>query len=135
MYYGFLSIFSCYDENSKYVSENAYKENLTKQTLMCSQTLSQLYSHGVKKDSKKKLEFFFYTDNENNANKLSQELTELKYSSNVDKSAHDNKIFLINGWSTEMEMEEKIVMIWTRSMCEIGYKYDCDFDGWGTNVD
>ena len=45
------------------------------------------------------------------------------------------KIFVITGWTSPIKMDENTVLNWTKDMCEVGYKYDCDFDGWGTNPD
>ncbi|MBL7829785.1 MAG: hypothetical protein JNK41_02060 [Saprospiraceae bacterium] len=30
-------------------------------------------------------------------------------------------------------MAEEVVKQWTKKMCELGYKFDCEFDGWGTD--
>jgi regulator of RNase E activity RraB len=29
-------------------------------------------------------------------------------------------------------MDDGTVQSWAKEMCELGYKFDCDFDGWGT---
>jgi hypothetical protein len=34
-----------------------------------------------------------------------------------------------------MPMETTNVINWTKQMCKIGYQFDCEFDGWGTNPD
>ena len=31
-----------------------------------------------------------------------------------------------------MQMSNEVVTKWVEQMCKLGYKFDCDFDGWGT---
>jgi regulator of RNase E activity RraB len=50
-------------------------------------------------------------------------------------SAGSEKLFMVTGWTTIMKMENEILKNWTKQMCELGYKFDCDFDGWGTTPD
>ncbi|MFC3562039.1 ribonuclease E inhibitor RraB [Pedobacter jamesrossensis] len=37
--------------------------------------------------------------------------------------------------ATKMKMTDEVVKQWTKQMCELGYKFDCEFDGWGTEPD
>ena len=34
-----------------------------------------------------------------------------------------------------MKMDDQAVQLWTKEMSELGYKFDCEFDGWGTTPD
>jgi hypothetical protein len=33
---------------------------------------------------------------------------------------------VITGWTTEITMSDAAVLDWTREMCILGFKYDCD---------
>jgi hypothetical protein len=48
----------------RYVSESAFSQNRTKQTVMAPQTMAQLRKYGVTDETELKLEFFFYTNTE-----------------------------------------------------------------------
>ena len=122
--------------SKKYISEAALKSSLAKQSEMNSQTLDQLRNYGVTSDSKLKLEFFFYTNEQDKASNLSIDLKEIGYEiETVDKAANEDKLWVISGWTTEIKMDISSVTDWTTKMCKVGFEHDCEFDGWGTNPD
>src|SRR5687767_6654263 len=131
---GFLDIFKS-NSNERFVSESQFRDNLNKQVELAPETLSQLKNYGTTDDSELKLEFFFYAKMLNNAEQLAGELKKLNYEVEFGKSAGDKKLFIITGWTTKMKMDDQTVQSWTKEMCELGYKFDCEFDGWGTMPD
>jgi len=102
---------------------------------MTPQTLSQLRELKVDEMCELKLEYFFYTNTIEKSNELVEEIRKLNYSVQNGVSAGDKKLFVVTGWTTKMKMTNQIVNNWTKEMCELGYKYDCEFDGWGTTTD
>lgn len=119
--------------SSKFVTEKAFKANLSKQLSMTPKTLKQLRQYNITDSSMLKLEFFFYGKSEKNSSDLADKLKTLQYSVEHGPSADDPKTLIITGWTTPIKMDESSVLDWTKLMCEIGYEFDCDFDGWGTN--
>lgn len=136
---GFLStLFGCGNrdaDQTRYVSDSAYRENLAKQTTMSPMTLEQLRKYGVTDETNLKLEFFFYTDDEAKASGLAKVLAERSYSVEHGQSTSDDDRLIVTGWTTRMSMDESTVVQWTREMCELGFEHDCEFDGWGTKPD
>lgn len=126
-------MFNIFKGNSKFVSEKEYKKNLATQLNLSPQTVAQLREHGVTDNTKLKLEYFFYTDLPEKASTLAKSLENLGYSVEYGESVNDKKIQIITGWTVPITMETGIVLEWTEHMCKLGYEYDCDFDGWGTN--
>jgi len=59
----------------------------------------------------------------------------LKYEVKHGQSAGAKHEFIITGWTTKMKMQADVVANWAEQMCDLGYKYDCEFDGWGTSPD
>ena len=57
------------------------------------------------------------------------ELDKLKYEVKFGSSLSNKKLFIITGWTIVMRMSNDIVLNWTKEMCEMGYNFDCDFDG------
>jgi len=96
--------------------------------------LSELRKHGVTEDKSLKIEYFFYTNAKEKADALAEKIKELNYSVLVSSDASDNTLWVITGWTNKIKISEAELATWTKEMCEIGYYYDCDFDGWGTNV-
>lgn len=131
----FASIFGCSKNgHRRYFSETAFRENLSKQTAMSPQTIAVLRKHGVSSSAALKLDFFFYTDAEPKAEQLAGSLRALKYEVESKPSPSDARLIQISGRTTPIRMSEKDVVAWTREMCELGYKHDCKFDGWGTDT-
>jgi regulator of RNase E activity RraB len=119
----------------QFVTEKALGHNMSKQIQMVPETMEQLRKIIVSADQELKLEYFFYTNTIDKANRFASELEKLNYKVDHGQSAGDKKCFVITGWTTKMRMENDIVANWTKEMCELGYKFDCDFDGWGTSPD
>lgn len=116
-----------------FVSEADFNANRTKQIAMAPQTMEQLRGYGVTDESELKLEYFFYTNTREKAEGLAKDLADRGYDGGHDVAAGDSSQFVITGWTTPMKMTDEIVAGWTGEMCDLGYKFDCEFDGWGTN--
>lgn len=120
-------------KSRQFVSETAFNSNSDKQMQMTPQTLDQLRKFNVTADKELKLEYFFYTNTPDKAEKLASEIGKLNYTVQHGVSAGDKKLFIVTGWTTKMKMADEVVKQWTKQMCELGYKFDCEFDGWGTD--
>ena len=120
------------DGNKQFVSESTFQNNRTKQMQMTPLTMKELKKINVSEDKELKLEYFFYTNTDKKATAFAKELQKLNYEVKSGQSAGDKKLFIITGWTTKMLMEDSIVANWTKTMCELGYDFDCEFDGWGT---
>ncbi|MBC7889251.1 MAG: ribonuclease E inhibitor RraB [Ferruginibacter sp.] len=99
------------------------------------QTLNRLRKLQITDDEELKLEYFFYTNTQNKAAQLAAEMEKLHYTVKHGVSAGDKNLFIVTGWTTRMKMSDEIVRKWTNKMCETGYIFDCEFDGWETNPD
>ena len=127
------SLKSMFGSSGKYVSEKMYHASLASREKTTPQLLKQLRGHGVSDSEEKKLEFFFYTDTSEKGRQLSDELKKLEYESTY-RQAAKGKLICITGWTAPIQMSDAVVMAWDKQMVDLGYKFDCDFDGWGTKV-
>ncbi len=118
---------------SRFVTERVCRDNLARQVSMTPQTMAQLRECGVSKAAMLRLEFFFYTDMDRKAEALAKALNAMGYQAGSDRSAGDNRLFLVNGWTVPLKMDDSVVLDWTRQMCKLGCEHDCEFDGWGTD--
>ena len=117
----------------RYLSEEQHRENLSSQLATSPETMEQLRGFGIKEDRSVKLEYFFYTNSVNKAEALSSELGGIGYQAEFEKCDNPTKIRIVVGASEPVQMAEAQVLEWTEKMCNIGYKHDCEFDGWGLN--
>lgn len=122
-------------DNGQFVTEKAFSINRDKQMQMKPQTLNQLRKLNITADKELKLEYFFYTNTADKAEKFATEIEKLDYSVENRVSAGYKKLFIVTGWTSKMKMADEVVKQWTKQMCELGYKFDCEFDGWGTEPD
>ena len=118
-----------------YVTEEAFKNNSSKQVEAVSTVLGVLRKHSLSDTNLRSLEFFFYTNTMEKAKLLAEELQKKEYSVAYRKSGYNKKQFVITGWTRKISIEDSALADWAKEMCELGYKYDCEFDGWGTNID
>lgn len=121
--------------SKQFVSEEKLEESVSRQTGLVPATLETLRHLEDKPSEELRLEFFFYTNTAAKAKEFSDFLKKRGYSVEYAKAAGISNAFLITGWSTKISMKEENVMAWTQEMCELGYQYDCEFDGWGTTPD
>lgn len=119
--------------SKEFVNEKAFDNNRAKQMQLTPKVLEQLYKLDITEEKELKLEYFFYTDTVEKAEQLAKELEKLNYSVQHGVSASNKKLFIITGWTNKMKMADNVVINWTEKMCEIGYEFDCEFDGWGTS--
>jgi regulator of RNase E activity RraB len=117
----------------QFVSESRFNTNRDKQIQCSPQILEQLRELNVGVEKQLELEYFFYTNTIEKAKQLADEIQKLNYSVNHSVSAWNEKLFVVMGWTTKMRMSEESIKQWTIQMCELGYKFDCEFDGWGTD--
>jgi len=75
-----------------------------------------------------RLEFFFYTNNPADAEVLNSKLLKLGYESRSGESASEPGLFVTNGWTTPMRMNEPTVISWIETMCRLGYANNAEFE-------
>jgi regulator of RNase E activity RraB len=130
-----MSLFQFCKPNSArntFVSKIDFTNNLKNQVEMAPLVLKHHRKEGVTENTELKLEFFFYTNSDEKAKKLADELAKLNYTAKYMLAVDSNTEFIITGWTTKIKMSDNVVKDWAKEMCELGYKYDCEFDGWGT---
>jgi regulator of RNase E activity RraB len=115
-----------------FVSEQSFRENLSKQVEMSQHTLERLRTHGVEVGTKLRLEFFFYTDAEAKAQSLAGELRSRGYDVEAAALRGDTKLMVVTGWTMPIRMDIGSVTTWIEEMARLGFDHDCEFDGWGT---
>jgi regulator of RNase E activity RraB len=122
-------------KDKRYVTEEAFKKNSSKQAEALPAVLAVLKKHSLTDTNLRCLEFFFYTNTSEKAKLLAAELQKKEYSASYEKLGYNNKSFVITGWTRKISINDSDLAAWAKEMCELGYKYDCEFDGWGTDVD
>ncbi|MBE1294528.1 MAG: hypothetical protein GJ677_18750 [Rhodobacteraceae bacterium] len=129
----FFASFGGQTSAEQFQTEDQFTENLSRQTRITPLTLEKLYQYGVTDETELRLEYFFYTNREKKAASLHEALEKLGYSGRYGQSADEASIFIVTGWSMPVKMSKDSAVSWTETMCRIGFKYDAEFDGWGTN--
>jgi regulator of RNase E activity RraB len=119
----------------RYVSKEALKANLQKQDEALANILGVIKKNSLTDTNQRCLEYFFYTNTYEKAKLLAEELQKKEYSAAYRESGYKKNQFVITGWTRKISIEDNALSAWVKEMCELGYKYDCEFDGWGTDVD
>jgi regulator of RNase E activity RraB len=129
----FGKLFGSRTRTGPFQTEKQFIKNTASQISTAPQILEQLRQCGVGEERELRLEFFFYSDKEPNSEELNGELVKLGYESAYAKSAGDPSLFVINGWTSPIRMDETTVTDWAERMCKLGYDHDAEFNGWGTD--
>lgn len=122
-------------KNKKFVSIDTFLDNRSMQGQMVPRAVEKLRKFDVNSEKKLQLEYFFYSNTAEKAERLSNALKNLNYIVYDETPAMTEKLFSITGLTTKMQMSDEVLIQWAKEMCEIGYTFDCEFDGWGTLID
>ena len=122
-------------KNKRHVSEESFRTNAQRQAAAAPQVLGILKQHSLSDTNLRCLEFFFYTNTIEKAKSLAAELKKKEYTVAYREAGYPKNQFVITGWTRKISIEDNTLSDWVKDMCELGYKYDCEFDGWGTDVD
>jgi hypothetical protein len=114
-------------------TDQFYSETRTKQMTGAPKVVEQLRKLGITDQSQLKLEYFFYTNTSGKAEALAKALSALGYKGGISASTRGPNEFAVTGWTGRMKMDDKTVLEWVGSMCDLGKQHDSEFDGWGTN--
>jgi len=121
--------------SKQYFSEKKFEESIELQPELALATLETLRHLEDQPSEALRLEFFFYTNSAGKAKEFCQCLKKKNYSVEYSKSGAGKNLFVISGWTDKISMKDEIVIAWAKEMCELGFQYDCEFDGWGTTPD
>jgi regulator of RNase E activity RraB len=132
-----MGLFSFFKLNSniknKFVNDDDFDKKIAKQIINTPLIMQELRKHNVSEDGELRLEYFFYTNTIDKAKTFLTELEKFNYEVKYRQSGNDKKLLIIKGWTNKMKMTDAIVLEWVKKLCEVGFKFDCDFDGWGTD--
>lgn len=128
-------MFNIFKKNKEFLSEERHLSNLQNQLDMTPQTLQALLEAGVKEGARLKVEYFFFTNSMDKAEKLGHILAPDSDEVRVGESESDKNIFVTTGWTNPIEITHGSLIRWVGEMCVLGHRNDCEFDGWGTSLD
>lgn len=120
-----------HSKNSQFISEENFKNNLQSQNFKISRTLGVMSEFNLKAKEKLEIDFFFYTDTSEKAQKLFEELKKLDLEVSWYELVNNRNLYSVIGWTDKMANDEELLLYWSKYMCQLGYKFDCEFDGWG----
>jgi regulator of RNase E activity RraB len=101
------------------------------QSAMTSITVGHLLNFGVKPGDQRELEFFFYTTEKANADSLAAALQN-DYGYEIYEIHKTDDQWAVIGLTTPQPILTEMVQEWAEMMCELGDRFACRFDGWGT---
>lgn len=113
----------------QFVFELDFMTNRGRQSHLAIATLVELRESNVEEEDELSADYLFYADTLEKANNLTSELKAMNHLVRLEKLAN-KKLFVIKGQTTPMKMMHEVLRQWAIDMCDLGYKYDCDFEGW-----
>lgn len=127
----FTLLTSCAREEKQFISAERHQNNLLRLRDMNSQMLGNLSKYGVNENSGISLDFFFVTDDSMKAQSLANDLEATGYHVNrIHTSPKDQSLWVLTGNAPMVNMDSSSLDKWTASVCETGYKNDCELQGW-----
>jgi hypothetical protein len=122
---------SCGKKESRFVSEQQHADDLKGLKEFNARKLQSLNQYAVTPTSDLSIDFYFATDDSSKGVLLSQELEQQQFHSNgTHRSAKDKTIWVVSGSSSKVKMDSVSLYDWTSSLCNLGFKHDCQFTGW-----
>lgn len=92
--------------------------------------LERIYEDNISANEKLNINFAFITDTKDKAECFSKKLADMfpNYT-NIEVNNYE-EIFEVTGLTEKIQMSLAVVNNWNTKMWDLGYKYDCKFDGW-----
>ena len=118
-------------KSSQFVSEEDFQSNLESQDFKITRTFKVMSEFHLKAKEKIEIDFFFYTDTSEKAKRLSEALKKLNFDVSWYTPISNRNLYSVIGWTDKIENDEELLIYWSKFMCQLGYKFDCNFDGWG----
>jgi len=119
----------------RFFSKKEKDENLGMQQFLNKKVLELRKKFGGNANVFQRVEFFFYSDQEDKANNLAIELSKLGYEVySVNPPAYKDQQWSVIGCTSPIDLREDELTNWSTQMIELGYQCDCKFDGWGTFI-
>lgn len=112
------------------VSENDFETNQLRHLRLATESLVSLRDAGVEEEDQLKIDYFFYSDTLEKAQKLQKELMKKDYVVTQGIKPEDKNLFVISGRTTEIKMMHESLSKWVTEMCELAYNHDCKFENW-----
>lgn len=119
----------------RYFSKEEFLESMMSQGFLVGRILKNVQRLGRMPLKERQLEYFFYTNSLIKATELAQEMGKLNYSVFYDETPYQPVQYLITGLTCFMPFNGNVVTQWAQEMCRIGYRCDCQFDGWEILLD
>jgi len=82
-----------------------------------------------------KLDYWFYTNEQEKAESLAEALRKLKYEVNIQPGGREDRQICISGCTPFMHDADDAMENWVKQMNELGFVHDCEFDGWGSPME
>lgn len=114
--------------NKRFITQQKYDQLKKQQVEQLPALLEALAKHGIKNSESHRLRFYFYTNSEKKSSDLISKLKNLGYETDP-AGKNDRGEFSIKGISTLIKINKTTLEKWTLQMLEIGFKNDCEFDG------
>jgi len=117
-------------KQKRYVSENDFAANQIRHVKQATESLVSLRDVAVEEEDEFKIDYFFYTDTLEKAQKLEEEIQSMNFIVNHGPASQNKNLFAISGRTLEIKMMHESLSKWVSEMCELGYKHDCNFESW-----
>lgn len=113
----------------------SYEAILSKQLSMTQQLWNKLQESGVTDKTELKLDFAFDAPSQQAAESLHHYLVEeTDYEVKIESAGVFKKTWRLTGTTQPTTLSEEILKQWVDWMVAAGLKFECVFDGWGTEL-
>ena len=116
--------------------DDRYRRVLAKQLTMNEETWRTLLNHGVSETTELRLDFAYAAADRASANALKKVLDEqTDYDVRIESSGLLTKKWTVVGTTQPTAVSQTILDQWVDWMVTAGLHQNCEFDGWGTQVE
>lgn len=120
-----------YDLSDQFVPPEKFEKSLKRQKHAAGKFMEMLKRFRLRSEKPREVEFFFYAPDLKQTHLLQEALKKLQYHVSDQSGSSPAESFSIIGHTPTMAISEKSLSQWTAQMCELGFIYDCKFDGYG----
>lgn len=128
---GIILLTSCEMENKgRYFTKEKYENEINQSVNI--DVLERIKNDSTITKEEMIFSFYFITDKRTKIDSLTDYLEKFEPNQQIIELNQINKIWELNGRTYPIKLEIDSINKWERKMWEIGYKFDCELDGWET---
>ena len=125
-----MNEFEFTDDQKTFVRADEFAQIKLDRTKETATLVDEYLEKSKDKNASVRIWFFFFSDSIDKTKALGDELLKIGYSIVFESTEEIDNLFVVSGEVESLKISRSQMDEWTNNMCDLGLKYDSQFEGW-----